>query len=78
MTVSDISIKLLIFLHPNLVGWHIIINWRGVFFVLLRGGGGVYVRACVCKNLIVVFKVKVSGKDQNFTESLCILYVLYH
>ncbi|WP_293681603.1 hypothetical protein, partial [Thiolapillus sp.] len=32
MTVSDISIELLIFLHPNLVGWHIIISLRGVLF----------------------------------------------
>ena len=78
MIVSDVSIELLIFLHPNLVGWHIIINWRGVFFVLLRGGGGVYVRACVCKNLIVVFKVQVSVKDQNFMESLYILYLPNH
>ena len=31
---------------------------------------------CVCKNWIVVLKVKVSGEDQNFTESLCI-YLLY-
>ena len=35
MTVSNISIELLIFLHPNLVGWHIIISLRGVLFLLL-------------------------------------------
>jgi len=39
MTVSDISIELLIFLHPHLVGWHIIISLRGVLFLLLL---------CVC------------------------------
>ena len=27
MTVSDISIELLIFLHPNLVWWHLIMSW---------------------------------------------------
>ena len=40
MTVSDISIELLIFLHPNLVEWHIIISLRGVLFVV--------VVMCVC------------------------------
>ena len=30
MTVSNISIELLIFSHPNLVGLHIIISWRVV------------------------------------------------
>ena len=39
MTVSDISIELLIFLHPSLVGWHIIISWTGDFFFYV----------CVCK-----------------------------
>ena len=32
----------------------------------------------LCKNKIVVFKVKVIVKVQNFIESLCISYLLYH
>ena len=35
MTVSGISIEQLIFLHPNLVGWHIIISLRGVLFFVV-------------------------------------------
>ena len=35
MTVSVICIELLIFLHPTLVEWHIIISLRGVFFVVV-------------------------------------------
>ena len=46
MTVSDISIELLIFLHPNLVGWHINISCRGVFFVVVV----TCVCVCACKN----------------------------
>ena len=32
----------------------------------------------LCKNKIVVFKVKITVKVQNFIESLCVLYPLYH
>ena len=32
----------------------------------------------LCKNWIVVFKVKVRVKFQNFTESVSVLYFLYH
>ena len=32
---------------------------------------------CV-KNQIVVFKVMITVQVQNFIESLCILYLLYH
>ena len=53
------------FLHPDLVGWHSIISWR--------------VGLCVCvSKLDCCFKVKISVKDQNFIESLCILYLLYY
>ena len=31
-----------------------------------------------CKSYIVVFKVKITVKVQNFIESLCSLYLLYH
>ena len=34
--------------------------------------------SALCKNEIVVFKVKITVKVQNFIESLCILYHLYH
>ena len=44
ITVSDISIELLIFLHPTLVGWHIIISLRGVLFLLSL----LCVCVCVC------------------------------
>ena len=32
----------------------------------------------LCKNWIVVFKVKVTGRYQNFIESLSVLYLMYH
>ena len=35
-------------------------------------------RSILCKNKIIVFKVKVTVKVQNFIESLCVLYPLYH
>ena len=41
VTVSDLPIELPIFLHPNLVLWHIIISWRGMFCCC-------YLCICVC------------------------------
>ena len=35
-------------------------------------------RSVLCKNWIIVFKVKVTVKVQNFIESIYILYLVYH
>ena len=32
----------------------------------------------LCKNKIIVFKVKIIVKVRKFIESLCILYLVYH
>ena len=58
ITLSDISIELLIFLHPNLVGWHIIISLRGMLFCCRC-----YV--CVC---VSVSKLDCCFQDQGLRE----------
>ena len=69
MTVSDISIELLIFLHPNLVGWHIIISLRGVFFCCCC-----YVCVCECVEIRLLFS---RSRSQGRIKTLLNLYVFY-
>ena len=68
MTVSDISIEVMIFLHPNLVGWHIIISWRGVFFVVVV----VVVCVCMCVKIRLLFS---RSRSQGRIKTLLTLYV---
>ncbi len=69
MTVSDISIELLIFLHPNLVGWHIIISLRGVLFCCRC-----YVCVCECVEIRLLFS---RSRSQGRIKTLLNLYVFY-
>ncbi len=70
MTVSDISIELLIFLHPNLVGWHIIISLRGVLFLLSL----LCVCVCECVEIRLLFS---RSRSQGRIKTLLNLYVFY-
>ena len=67
MTVSDISIELLIFLHPNLVGWHIIISLRGVLFCCCC-----YMSVCECVEIRLLFS---RSRSQARIKTLLNLYV---
>ena len=69
MTVSDISIELLIFLHPNLVGWHIIISLRGVLFCCRC-----FVCVCECVEIRLLFS---RSRSQGRIKTLLNLYVFY-
>ena len=69
MTVSDISIELLIFLHPNLVGWHIIIRLRGVFCCCRC-----YVCVCECVEIRLLFS---RSRSQGRIKTSLTLYVFY-
>ncbi len=68
MTVSDISIELLIFLHPSLVGWHII-SLRGVLFCCRC-----YVCVCECVEIRLLFS---RSRSQGRIKTLLNLYVFY-
>ena len=59
--IYDISVELLIILHPNLVGWHIIISWR----VLC---------VCVCVKIRLLFS---RSRSQRRIKTLLNLYVSY-
>ena len=71
MTVSDISVELLTFVHPNLVGWHIIISLRGVLFCYRC-----YVCVCVweCVEIKLLFS---RSRSQGRIKTLLNLYVFY-
>ena len=68
MTVSDISVELLTFVHPNLVGWHIIISLRGVLFCCR------YVCVCECVEIRLLFS---RSRSQGRIKTLLNLYVFY-
>ena len=69
MTVSVISIELLIFLHPTLVRWHVIISLRGVFVVVV-----VVMCVCVCVEIRLLFS---RSRSQGRIKTLLNLYVFY-
>ena len=70
MIVSDVSIELLIFLHPNLVGRHIIISLRGVLFLLSL----LCVCVCECVEIRLLFS---RSRSQGRIKTLLNLYVFY-
>ena len=63
MAVSTIFAELLIVLQPNLIGWYIIVSWSVL---------------CKKQQQMIVFKIKITGRVQNFIEFLCISYLLHH
>ena len=62
-----ISIELPIFLHPNLVGWHVIISWRGVFCCCCCC-------CCVCVKIRLLF---LRSRSPGRIKTLLDLYVFY-
>ena len=70
MTVSDISVELLIFVHSNLVGWHIIISLRGVLFCCCR----CFMCVCECVEIRLLFS---RSRSQGRIKTLLNLYVFY-